>query len=64
MARTDMVAVALFQEFQVFRHTFLGNVVTGIRPVLVAVGALQLHGHTIDGKNPALDFDFPESRAK
>ena len=61
MAGADVVAVALLEDFQVADHLLLGDVMAGVGPVLVTVGALELDGHAVDVKLPALDLDLAEA---
>ena len=64
MAGADVVAVALLEHFEVADHPLFGDVVAGVGPVLVAVGALEFHRHAVDREDAAFDLDLAEAGAR
>ena len=63
MAGADVIAVALLEHFQVADHALLGDVVAGVGPVLMPVGAFEFDGHAVDGEDAAFNLDFAEAGA-
>ncbi len=64
MAGADVIAVALLEHFQVADHALLGDVMAGIGPVLMAVGAFEFDGHAVDREDASLDLDLAETGAR
>ena len=60
VAGPHVVAVALLEHLQVADHPLFADVVAGVGPVLVAVGALELDRHAVDREDAALDLDLAE----
>ena len=58
-----MIAIALLEYLQIANHFLFGYVMTGIGPVLVTIGSLELHRGTVDREQPALDLDLAEAGA-
>ena len=63
VAGADVVAVALLEHLEVAAHLRLADGVAGVGPHLVAVRALELHGHAVVHVDAALDLHLAEAGA-
>ena len=64
MARPNVVAVGLLQEFDIANHLLLGDDVSRFGPILVPVRALEFYRRAVDQHLPPFDLDFADANAR